>query len=94
MGGQSRQSAISGDFAEVALGFEHTGGGPAQDHGSALPAFDPPRDPAHPAEQVTVVPIPGPMLGDTKSVTRAREPASDALDNRRDSHPTADAHRD
>jgi len=38
-GGQSRQSAISGDFAEVALGFEHTGGGPAQDHGSALPAF-------------------------------------------------------
>ena len=51
-GGQSRQCAIPGDLAEVTLGFEHTCGDPAQDHGSALPAFDPPRNLADPAEQV------------------------------------------
>src|SRR5215469_9950868 len=50
--GQSRQCSISGNFAEVAFGFEHARGGPAQDHGSALPAFDASRDLAHPAEQV------------------------------------------
>jgi len=50
--GQPRQRTLAGDFAEVTFGFEHPGCGPAQNHGSALPAFDPPCDLAHPAEQV------------------------------------------
>ena len=51
-GSEPRQRAVSGDFAEVTRGFEHAGSGPAQDHASALPAFDAPRDLAHPAEQI------------------------------------------
>jgi len=41
---KSGQRAIASNFAEVALGFEHTRGGPAQNHACALPAFDAPRD--------------------------------------------------
>ena len=49
-GSEPGQRAVSGDFAEVTLGFEYPGGGPAEDHTSALPAFDAPRDLAHAAE--------------------------------------------
>ena len=51
-GDQDRHRAIAGELAEAALGLEHTGGGPAQHHGAALPASDPASDLAHPAEQV------------------------------------------
>ena len=51
-GGQPRQCAMTSDFTEVTFGFEHAGGGPAQNHGPALPAFDASRDLPDPAEQV------------------------------------------
>jgi hypothetical protein len=51
-GDQDRDRAIAGELAEAALGLEHTGGGPAQHHGAALPASDAASDLAHPAEQV------------------------------------------
>jgi hypothetical protein len=50
--GQGRNRTIAGELAEAALGLDHTGRGPAQNHGAALPAFDPAPDLAHPAEQV------------------------------------------
>jgi hypothetical protein len=40
--------SIACDFMEVAFGLEHSGSGPAQHHGAALPAFDPASDLAHP----------------------------------------------
>ena len=49
---QGRNRTMAGELAEAALGLEHTGGGPTQNHGAALPAFDPAPDLTHPAEQV------------------------------------------
>jgi hypothetical protein len=50
--GQPRKRAVASEITEVTFGFEHTCGGPAQNHSSTLPAFDAPRDLAHPAKQV------------------------------------------
>src|SRR3954469_17929685 len=38
--GEARQVLVADDLAELALGFEHPGGGPAQAHVSVLPALD------------------------------------------------------
>ena len=51
-GDQLGQRAITRNLAEVALGLEHAGGGPSQDHRAAPPTLHPARDLAHAAEQV------------------------------------------
>ena len=51
-GRQARQYPTTSNFTEVTFGFERAGRGLAQNRGSALPAFDPPRDLPDPAEQV------------------------------------------
>jgi len=37
----------------VTFGVKHAGRGQSENHGSSLPAFDPPRDLTHPAERLT-----------------------------------------
>src|SRR5437660_1621859 len=49
---QLGQCAIACDLAEAALGFEHAGGSPSEDHRATLPAFHPARDLTHSTEQV------------------------------------------
>jgi len=46
------ERSLTGDRAEVAFGFKHPGGGPAQDRFAALPTQHAARGVAHPAEQI------------------------------------------
>src|SRR3954451_22888951 len=45
--GQLGEVSVADDLAELTLGFEHPGGGPAQAHVAVLPALDVARDAAN-----------------------------------------------